>query len=388
MVKSMLAKDVMSEKFAVMYEDMPLSKAITIFDEEEPDAIIIFSRDNEYLGVLAERWIYRARLDPTKTKARTLTRHVPKVRPEENLPSVAKKILENRVPVVPVFDGDELVGTVSDIDLLFKVVEKEFGDLKAIDFATKELITLLPEDSVAKAVAIFRDNNISRAPIIDKGKIIGIITLHDVVVRFIIPRQRAKFGDLKGEKIRPLSTPVKNVMSSPVIYIGPEGTIREVVHLMKEHDISSVLILDEAGKGLGIITKTDLIEALVKYAGMEEEKRVFYQLAGDYEYIDGFEMEIIKEDLDRFVDKMERMFDEGTLFVHLKQIKRERGNRFIVRTRFITPGNVYVARSEGFGALNVLQVVLDKLEREILADKERRLEEERTKLIEKEEFWL
>ncbi len=91
------------------------------------------------------------------------------------------------------------MGVVRDIDLLARGVKEEFGRLKAIEHATTELITLSQKDTVAKAIAVFRDNNISRTPIVENGKLAGIITVYDIVTRFIIPREKIKYRMIKAE---------------------------------------------------------------------------------------------------------------------------------------------------------------------------------------------
>ena len=392
MTEHFLARDVMTRSYATMNENETLSKAIAVFDEKEPDVVVVFDNNGNYKGVLSERWIYRARVDPSKTKIKALARFVPKAGEDEPLVNVAKKMLESNVQAVPVFnDQDVLVGVVSDVDLLFKVVEKEFGGMPAIDVATTSLITLLPNDTVAKALAVFRYNNISRAPVIEEGKVVGIVTMHDIITRFVMPRERARYGDVKGEKIHPLSAPIRKIMSSPVISVTPQSKVREVVSLIKEHGISGVMILDEHGKGVGIVTKRDLIEAFVKHAEVKEKRKILVQLAGDYRDMDEFEMEKIKSDLENFVGKMEKMFDEALVTVKIKKIKdtRKGGGRYIIRMRLIAPGKVYNAHHEGFKALDVMQIVLDKMESEVIADKERRLAAEREKeFLEKHEFWM
>lgn len=53
---------------------------------------------------------------------------------------------------------------------------------------------------------------------------------------------------------------VREIMSSPAITVGPEVKIPEIARLMREHQISSVPVVDHTGKLLGLITELDLIE--------------------------------------------------------------------------------------------------------------------------------
>ncbi|HIE41403.1 MAG TPA: CBS domain-containing protein, partial [Candidatus Aenigmarchaeota archaeon] len=270
--------------------------------------------------------------------------------------------------VVPILNKEgNIIGIVRDIDLLSKVVEKKFGKLNVLEFATTDMITLSKEDSIGKALAIFRENNISRSPILDNGKVMGIVTMHDIVTKFIIPRERVSKGEFKGEKIHPITIPIKEIMTSPVIYVGLEGNTRKVIELMKTHNISDVLII-ENNKLFGIITKKDLIEAYVKFT--EVKKGFLVQFAGDYELIDEFDRLKILRDINNFATKLERILGSGSIVLHFKKLRSVKGRRYLVRMRLLSPNKTYHVRYEGFNALDIVQILLDKMERIIISDKE------------------
>ena len=391
-------KDVMSERFVALSEEEMLSKAITVFEERSPEAIVVFDSNGTYKGVLSERWIYRARIDPRRTKVKSLTRFVSAVSEDTNIVEVARKMLESGVQAVPVFKAsasaasrtaEKCLGIVSDIRLLSAAAEKTpFGKEEVKKYATTNLIYLRPKDSVAKALATFREHAISRAPVLEGGKVVGIITMHDIVTRFLMPRERATFGDFAGEKLRPLSVPIEGVMSSPLISVPPEGKVKDAVSLMRENDISSVLI-EERERCMGILTKRDLLEAFIKFSTVKERRRVEVQFAGDYDDIDAFQMSHIQSDLDVLAKKLAKIYEEGLLVVHFKRIKagieaseageasEEAGEHFNIRMRFITPQNVFSAQAEGFGALDVFERVKDSIERKVFEEKELKREKRR-----------
>ncbi len=382
------AKDILNKKFAKINENEVLAKAITIFEEEEPDIVIVFNDEGEYVGVLAERWIYRSRLDPSRTKVKTLARHVPKATLETSLVEIARRMLENYVPAVPVFSNDEVVGIVTDVDLLAKVVEKEFGNLKVIELATRDVVTINPKDTIGKTLATFRDHNISRIPVVDEdGNVVGIVTMHDIVTKILIPRERARAGEFVGEKLHPLSAPVKSIMSSPVITVSDNASVKDVVELVRKYGISGVPILSKQGKLVGIITKRDLLEAIVKYGGTQEEKKFILQLAGDFDVMDDFEREHIRKDLENFLEKIKKSYDEAMLVVHFKKLGEK--NRYLIRMRLIVPGETFNAHAEGFNIMDVMEIVKDKLERLVYSTKEKEVDLQRHhKYLSKYEFWM
>jgi len=68
----------------------------------------------------------------------------------------------------------------------------------------------------------------------------------------------------KGRGLKPgRSLTVEEVMSFPILTIGPDNSVQEAVAKMVEHDISSLIVVDEGGADIGIITERDVIEKVV-----------------------------------------------------------------------------------------------------------------------------
>ena len=70
----------------------------------------------------------------------------------------------------------------------------------------KELITLGPESTVAHAVDIFKTKRIHHIPIVDEGKLVGLVTTHDLWNKYVAPNDYA-------------STPIKDIMSKKLVKI-------------------------------------------------------------------------------------------------------------------------------------------------------------------------
>jgi predicted transcriptional regulator len=76
--------------------------------------------------------------------------------------------------------------------------------------------------------------------------------------------------------------PVLEVMSQPLITIGPAASVKNAVYLMEQKDIRRLPIVDTKGQMVGIITAKDIFKPLIK---------VFKQVAKDKDLIpDGFDL--------------------------------------------------------------------------------------------------
>lgn len=98
--------------------------------------------------------------------------------------------------------------------------------------------------TVKDAAKMMNDAGVGCIIVMEKNSTVGILTERDFV-RKIIAQEKS------------LSTPVKDVMSSPLITINPDESVWELAQLMKVKSIHKVPVLDK-GKLIGIVTSTDL----------------------------------------------------------------------------------------------------------------------------------
>ncbi|ASJ03271.1 inosine-5-monophosphate dehydrogenase [Thermococcus profundus] len=365
-----LVQEVMTDRFQKIDIDAPLSEAIGIFEKEDPDLILVFD-GNLYKGVLTQDLIIRSHLkwDPTKAKVRDVYKPAPVIKPDEDLSKAAKLMLEVDLRSLPVGESKkEIIGVISDITLLERVSQEEFGKEKVEAHMTKDVITLLPDDTVAKALATMRDNAISRIPIVnEEGKIEGLVTLHDLIIRFIKPRFKAQAGEVAGEKIPPFSMPLRDVMIRGVITIHPEAKVREAVETMKDNNIDGLVVTNEDNKVVGILTVKDLLLPISKMT--EKEARFYLQLAGDAHILSDFTRERIISDIRKFVDGYEDILgQEGMIYLYIRRFREKfRGvHLYQARMRIVTDKGVFVATGETWGAIQAVHDALRAIERQLL----------------------
>lgn len=363
-------QEVMTDNFQKIDIDAPLSEAIGIFEKEDPDLILVFD-GNLYKGVLTQDLIIRSHLkwDPTKAKVRDVYKPAPVIKPDEDLSKAAKLMIEVDLRSLPVGESKaEIIGVVNDMAVLERVAQEKFGKGKVEEYMTKDVITLKPSDTVAKALAVMRDHAISRIPIVnDEGKLEGLVTLHDLIIRFIKPRFRAQAGEVAGEKIPPFSMPLRDVMIRGVITILPDATVREAVATMKDNDIDGLVVVNEDNKVVGILTVKDLLLPISKMT--EKEARFYLQLGGDASILSDFTRERIIQDIRRFVDGYEDLLgQEGIIYLYIRRFPEKfRGvHLYQARMRVVTDRGTFVATGETWGAIQAVHDALRAIERQLL----------------------
>jgi CBS domain-containing protein len=175
--------------------------------------------------------------------------------PEARLGDVAQMLVRNRIHAVVVVDGQgETVGVLSDSDLLageWLATDPESFELMRTLTAGELMttpITTIPADALAsEAARRLRNEHLSRFVVVDDGQAVGVVAVSDVV--------RALARVSVSPRI------VADVMSRAIVVARPNTGLEHLARGMSERRSRSVLVLDERGRTLGVVTGHDLLEA-------------------------------------------------------------------------------------------------------------------------------
>jgi CBS domain-containing protein len=110
-----------------------------------------------------------------------------------------KMMGEKNIGALVVLSGDELSGIISERDYARKIVlkGKASRDTLVKDIMTEQVITVVPEDNIDKCMELMSAKHIRHLPIIDNGKVIGMISIGDVV-NAVIASQKETIEHLKN----------------------------------------------------------------------------------------------------------------------------------------------------------------------------------------------
>jgi transcriptional regulator len=116
------------------------------------------------------------------------------------------------------------------------------------DVASKDLINLNATDSIKEAAVVLSNEGIEGAPVIDKGSIVGILTLSDIILAIAKDNE-----DLH----------VKDIMSKDIITVKRDVMIADAIEIMYKNKIGRLIVLDQdSSNPIGIITRTDLLDQI------------------------------------------------------------------------------------------------------------------------------
>ena len=106
------------------------------------------------------------------------------VAPDNSLLEVAKTLRENKIGAVLVCEGEgRMCGVLSERDIIIAIAKHGGGILtgKVSDFMTEGVYTCSLEDDMKKVMAQMTDKRIRHLPVVDEGKVVGVISIGDVV---------------------------------------------------------------------------------------------------------------------------------------------------------------------------------------------------------------
>jgi len=369
MMKPISVLDICSKGFATVNENDALSRCLELFKKEMPPVLAVMDKNGKYAGVISRRWITRSRLDPATTKVRALMRPAPRVDQDVSLSKAAKLMIQSGIRQIPVFEKKKLIGFITDEDIIHGAVTQEWGSIEIKNIMTKAPYVIDGNRSVGAVLQLFREHGISHVPVTEEGKLVGIISIADVIEQVFQPRKKQTVGDIKGEKVPMLNVPAKGIMAKPVITVQPETTLKEAEKKMHAQDISCLPIVANE-KLVGIVTKLDFLEPI---SAMEVSERKFtVQFAVKDIEVNPDEQSFMMNEFDNFARKYEDIFQMGTLFVYLKTHgTNHKGVPLIhCRLQLRTVKGTFYSSGEGFGVEPTFRVALDRLDKRILRSKE------------------
>ena len=143
-------------------------------------------------------------------------------------------------------------------------MSKGKGDCMYVSqFMTSQVFTVSPTDNIADTMALMREKKINRLPVVEKGKLVGIVTDGDL--REVSPSPATTLSIFELNYLV-AKTPIREVAVKKVLTCTPDTKIEDAALLMREHGIGALPVLDQ-GKLVGIITSTDIFDAFLDIMG-------------------------------------------------------------------------------------------------------------------------
>jgi len=130
---------------------------------------------------------------------------------------------------------------------------------------TSPVVTINTDLPFQEALRMMREKHFRRLPVVDKnGVLIGIVSERDLLFASPSPATSLSIWEVNYlmSKIK-----IDRLMSTSVVTTAPDTTLEDAAHLMVEHKIGGLPVVDDQNHPIGIITETDIFRTLVSMFG-------------------------------------------------------------------------------------------------------------------------
>ena len=148
--------------------------------------------------------------------------------------------------------------------------QQDIRGLLVSDIAHEEWPTLGPDETVEAAIKLFAESGISGSPVVEDGRLVGIVTEGDLIFRDaelkspgfldilggVIPL--GSWDEYRNEAMKSAGVTVGQVMTRKVRTLSPSATLAEAATVMAENRVK-VLPVAEGGVLRGVVTRMDIL---------------------------------------------------------------------------------------------------------------------------------
>jgi CBS domain-containing protein len=120
--------------------------------------------------------------------------------------------------------------------------------MKVLEIMTKELEVIQASASVKEAAEVMKKHDIGSLPIVEAGRVVGILTDRDIVLR----------SDAPGHD--PNEVTVKEIMTGKIAVVSADQDVSEAARLMAERQVRRLPVVDRDMQLIGIVSLGDIAE--------------------------------------------------------------------------------------------------------------------------------
>jgi len=139
--------------------------------------------------------------------------------------------------------------------------------MRVEEFMTRSVITVSPETKLLDAQKIMAEKKIRRLPVVDKGKLVGILTERD-----LLESTPSRMNPMGAQQLHYILSKMKvrDVMRQNPVTISPNTPFEDALRIGQEKKIGSFPVV-ENGKLVGIVTESDIVRFLINTLGVGKE---------------------------------------------------------------------------------------------------------------------
>jgi CBS domain-containing protein/ribosome-associated translation inhibitor RaiA len=358
---------IQTKKYKKIDESATIGKALSLFDNSI-DILVVLDKNSEYAGILMERSILRTDLDPGKSKVKSFKVSAPKVQPSTKIQKCARLMIENNILHLPVLEKGKVKGIVSFDEILKSPVMKQYDNTPARNLMTDKMVVTTTKDKVSIVYNKFKKSDIYSLPVVEDGRFIGMVNLHNTVHTIIQHKEKPDFGTKVGQKEHLLDLPVQNIMTRPAHSVSGDAKLKEIIELLTENQLDCISILDKNDNLISMISVKDLLKLAAR------EEMVILPNIQINSHLENLNRRTVTAAINELVKKYSSVLSPSEFEVYMREHREKQKHQRLIYTRIQAHAHKdkFAATAEGFGVEHSLKEALEKLEKQVRRRKNQR----------------
>ncbi|MDF2987821.1 MAG: transcriptional regulator [Eubacterium sp.] len=131
---------------------------------------------------------------------------------------------------------------------------------------TSNPFTISPTQTIPDAQEIIKNHGIKRLPVVDNGKLVGVVSKGDIVKVSPSKATALSMGEITYLLAK---TKISSIMAKNPVTVSPNALLEEAAILMRDNDIGFLPVV-ENDKLVGIITEGDILDSFIELLGFRE----------------------------------------------------------------------------------------------------------------------
>ena len=136
-------------------------------------------------------------------------------------------------------------------------LERQLGTIG--EAMTRDVVLLAADMTAEMALRRLDQKAVSGAPVVDHGRVVGVITRRDLLVPTLLDEGRAR-----GRWTRLTGLRVNDLMSGEPVTAEPDCPLVQAVRTMLDHGVNRLPVVDRAGRPIGVLTRDDVLRAVAR----------------------------------------------------------------------------------------------------------------------------
>ena len=267
----MEVRDVMSERVVTIFPDETASTAARMMAENKISCMVVVD-EGTVSGILTEGNFLRREAEIKRdfdeiTVAEVMTCPVETVPPDYSILKASKMVAEKCIKRLPVIEDGRLIGIITQTDLI-RALTPYGMQWEIANIMNRDVTGIQSETSVAEVAEIMASHNISCIVVFESKKVAGVFTERDLVKKVIAQRRD------------PACIAVGQVMSGPPVTVSPDCSVFNASRMMEKMKIRRLVVMEDE-RLCGIVTQTDILMAVRKRLQTGDEKSVHVLIIDD-----------------------------------------------------------------------------------------------------------